>query len=59
MARLLIERDEEGTGVNVTTDAEELAVADAMLMLELAKMTLLSFFYGGEKVATPKDEDTE
>lgn len=47
--KLLIEEDENGRAV-VTTDDETLEVAKALLLLELAKISLLSAYLGGPDI---------
>ena len=48
---LLIEEDENGK-VNVTTNDETLNVAKALLLLELARLSILSAYLGGNDIET-------
>lgn len=50
--RLMIEQEEGQTGVTVTTDQEEMRVDTTVLLLELAKLNVMSYYLGGPEVTT-------
>lgn len=57
--KLLIEQDENTPGVSVTTDEEDMRVADAIFMVRLAEMSLLSFYLGGDERLAVSEDDVD
>lgn len=54
--KLMIEPDENSNGVNVTTDEEEMSVETAIFMLELAKLSVMSYHLGGTDTSQQLDD---
>lgn len=57
MLKVLIEKEDDQQGVSVTTDDESMTVEQVIMLLELAKLSVFSYYLGGADNMTANEDE--